>query len=210
MASQVTHIVYSKWYLLNNPVEWIDQDEFICGSIFPDIRRVSTEIRKIKTHFVFGREIDRYQLEKSNSFKSGWKFHIYCDYLREKYLENLGLSNIKEAYINEGASNKLLEDFVAYNCLSKEEWRIIYELLNYKACNNDFYSNLKNPIFHWYSSIAKYIKKRPSKESMFELLINFNTPEDISRKIVKDVYLLSENKKIIELINKNLKLFRNI
>ena len=207
MASQISHIIYAKRFLATNLKLNLNEGEFLCGCVFPDIRRISEEIRRMKTHFVFEENCNMNGL---NSFEAGWKFHIYCDKKRELLLKSLGFYNIKGTHSNEDASNKLLEDMLLYNQIHKDEWRKIQKMLFDKADSNDFPASTKEAVNRWYLSIAEYIDKKPEKESFLRLLSDFNTSKQKSLVIVSDAYNLKRNKEVTGLFKTYFKIFSEI
>ena len=97
MAAPISHIVYAKRYFEKNP-STINKDEFILGCLFPDIRRVSENIKRKDTHIPEEILENVTSIKKRNSidldftgltsFQAGWKFHLYCDMKREEILKN--------------------------------------------------------------------------------------------------------------------------
>ncbi|MBI4709371.1 MAG: hypothetical protein HY764_04175, partial [Candidatus Portnoybacteria bacterium] len=73
MPSVITHLACAQRYLSHNPRR--DLKKFILGTVFPDIRYLANLERHL-THRKFGANLN---LSRLDSFKAGWKLHIYVD-----------------------------------------------------------------------------------------------------------------------------------
>ncbi|MFH0852681.1 MAG: hypothetical protein V1845_03710 [bacterium] len=73
MPGPITHLAYAERYLRKNPSR--DLKKFILGTIFPDIRYIA-KIERDLTHKKFRPDLN---LSAIDSFKAGWKLHIYLD-----------------------------------------------------------------------------------------------------------------------------------
>ena len=207
MASPISHIIYAKKYFEKNP-STINKDEFLLGCLFPDIRRVSENIKRKDTHFPDEKNIDLHINGKSNSinldfnnltaFQAGWKFHIYCDMKREELLKE------KKFYSLEGASDiwslpsKYLEDELVYDQYNNWE-----KLCHYFNNVPKIDLNLDVPretIEFWYAILAKYIEKKPDAKSMHIFFTKQFFLKDKADEIIKTIEKLKKNKEIINIL----------
>ncbi len=105
MPGFITHIAFANRYLKNNPQR--DFKKFILGTAFPDIRYFAKIDRNL-THKKFKPELN---LSRFDSFKAGWKLHIYLDYQWNKLVKN---SEFYEKYKADmrivGVAAKIIED----------------------------------------------------------------------------------------------------
>ncbi len=178
MASQIAHIVYAKKYLeslelakmkgtlrvekfltLENK---LNKDEFILGTVFPDIRRIDPQVTRQNTHLQF------YPLNLDfsglTSFQAGWKFHLYCDMRREAILNQKQFYNFEDTDKFYGSPAKLLEDELVY-----AEYNNWEKIVNY--FKNPPYIKTKIKIkretfYLWYAILAKYMEKKPNSRTV--------------------------------------------
>lgn len=73
MPGVITHLVCAERYLRQNPRR--DFKKFILGTAFPDIRYLAGFDRRL-THKKFSPQLN---LSRLDSFKAGWKLHIFVD-----------------------------------------------------------------------------------------------------------------------------------
>jgi hypothetical protein len=207
MASPISHIIYAKKYFEKNPSN-INKDEFLLGCLFPDIRRVSENIKRNDTHFPNEKNIDLRISGKSNSinldfnnltaFQAGWKFHIYCDMKREELLKS------KQFYSLEGAADiwtlpsKYLEDELVYDQYNNWEKLCLY--FN-NVPNVDLGLDVPRETFEfWYAILAKYLEKKPDAKSMHIFFTKQFFLKDKADEITKVLENLKKNKKIVEIL----------
>jgi hypothetical protein len=109
MPGVITHLACAEKYLRQNPRR--DFKKFILGTIFPDIRYFAKVDRDL-THKKFKPALN---LSRLDSFKAGWKFHIYIDSQWNKIVRS---SFLYERYQNDRrnawTSAKIIEDRIDY------------------------------------------------------------------------------------------------
>lgn len=83
-AGPVTHLYLAECYCIKQDIQdkkWIE--DFIVGSLFPDIRYVSCLSRE-QTHLPITKLDEIYHIE--NGFEAGMKFHAWVDQVREAFV----------------------------------------------------------------------------------------------------------------------------
>jgi hypothetical protein len=198
MASQISHIIYSRKYFEKHPALPAYEDEFILGCVFPDIRRIDESVKRKDTHLCF----DHCDLNfnQMSAFEAGWKFHTYCDMKRDEILKRNGLYEIKGATDFWGQAAKQLEDELLY-----EKYNNWEKLVNY--FNNAPVLEIGIDVSHetfqlWYAILAKYIEKKPDNKAMRIFLSKqspFATKVD---GIMESVDRLRQDKKVIGILSK--------
>lgn len=84
MAAPVGHIVCALALLNSGTVDIADQNAFMAGTSFPDIRYIS-DVNRSKTHRLDEEGLSHI-LATSSSFEAGRRFHVFIDREREKYM----------------------------------------------------------------------------------------------------------------------------
>jgi hypothetical protein len=207
MASPISHIIYAKKYFEKNPSN-INKDEFILGCLFPDIRRVSENIKRKDTH------IPDEILKKSNiqentnpvnmdftgltAFQAGWKFHIYCDMKREEILKNKKFYSLEDTSTLESLPAKYLEDEILYD--QYNNWEKIYLYFN-NAPEVDLDIYVPRETFEfWYAILAKYIERKPDKKSQHIFFTKQFFLKDKADEIVDAIEKLRKNEKVVTIL----------
>lgn len=195
MASPIAHIVYAKDFL--NSVqcsfsqEW--RNEFIAGSLFPDIIRLLPHTSRELTH-------NRYPVDLNFSalspFYAGWKFHLYCDKAREYFLKKENFYDIPHSKDCSYAANKFLEDMLIYERFDK------YEDLSNFLCLFDLSVDGvdRNTIRPWYQSISEYVRKKPNFADIEVILERFKTPDNDIEAALQSVRVLKSDKRAVTLL----------
>ena len=197
MASQISHIVYAKKYLEKYPSGVINRDEFLLGSVFPDIRRLAENMTRKGTHRVF--EPVDLNFNGLNSFRAGWKFHVYCDMRREEILTKHGFYELTNDNGKFWQANKMLEDKLLY--ATYNNWEKLSLYFNHPPQVN-LPDGLSRQTFDlWYAILAKYIEKAPTNKSMHIFLSKQLVFKD-SDAIIERINKLRENKKVVEILQK--------
>lgn len=210
MASQIAHIVYAKKYFeaIENgtlpdgldekmPANF-NQDEFLLGCIFPDIRRVAPDLKRRETHMILSEvNLDFAYLD---SFHAGWKFHIYCDMKREEILNRYGFYDLDKTAEFWNQPAKMLEDELLYDVYNNWE-----KLANY--CNDppivETGINVSRETFEfWYAIMARYMVQKPSSQTIGIFLSKQPGLAGISKDIVAVVDKLRQNDKVVEILKK--------
>ena len=198
MASQVSHIIYAHKFWEKYPLRDINKDEFILGSVFPDIRFIAEGIKRKDTH----RRFKNLNLDFSGmtSFEAGWKFHSYCDMKREEVLNKYNFFSLDGASDFAGRSNKLLEDELTYN--TYHNWE---KLIHYFNNPPKLSTGIDIPLETfdlWYAILSRYIERRPDKRSMLNFESKTLSSPEKAMGIIEGVEKLRENKKVVEVLKK--------
>jgi len=196
MASQVAHIIYCQKYFAKYPSK-LNKDEFMLGSIFPDIRRIDGNLKRKQTHLCFD-SIDL-NFEKLSSFEAGWKFHLYSDMRREEILGKYNFYSIKGTSDFWHISSKLMEDEIIYG--QYENWeKLVHYFNNIPAVAVDLVP--RETLSLWYSINAKYFEKQPDSKAMSIFLSKMPALAGIANDVTKVVDELRKSKKVVEILNK--------
>jgi len=201
MASQISHIVYARKYLDKYPSDKINEDEFILGTVFPDIRYISKNIKRSDTHFAFS-PIDL-NFSGLTSFQAGWEFHLYCDIKREEILNKYNFYSIGGAADFAAISSKLLEDKIIYNQYGN--WEKLVEFFK-NPPEIDTGINISQGTFKfWYAILAEYISQKPGSQSTKKLALHLPALADKADDIVRSINELEKNKKVVNILGKVVK-----
>jgi len=197
MASQIAHIIYAKKYFDKYP-STINKDEFILGSIFPDMRRIDGNIKRKDTH----RHYDPLDLnfDGLTAFEAGWKFHLYCDMRREEILNKYDFYSLPETENFWHISAKILEDEVAYNKYNNWE-KLVHYFNNVPFVKTGM--NVSQETFSlWYAILAKYIEKKPDSKAMRIFLSKQPALAEKADGIVQSIDTLRKNNKVTDILGK--------
>lgn len=188
MAAPVSHIVYSD-HFLNQSSRFLSGDgrySFIAGSLFPDIIRLLPNIKRGVTH-------DHYPIDLNfiglDSFHAGWKFHLYCDKVREQFLKARYFYDIPHTKDCGYAANKFLEDMLIWN-------RSTYDitLLEYLRGIDRSFDFVDGKIVNkWYCLLAEYIETQPTYKSIETLLGELMTPSNDIDVALGAIKILEKN-----------------
>jgi len=211
MASQITHIIYCQKYFdrvkssdFENPPDHATRkylldhkDEFMLGSIFPDIRRIDIKLKRRQTHLFFD-PVDL-NFEKLSAFEAGWKFHLYCDMRREEILEKYDFYSLKYATDFWCLPGKFLEDELVYDQYANWE-----KLANYFNNIPPLTVDLvpRETLSLWYAINAKYFERKPDSKAMSIILSKLPSLAGIANEIIKIVDKLRKDKKAVEILSK--------
>ena len=197
MASQITHIIYSKKYFDKYP-STINKDEFILGCVFPDIRRIDGKIMRKDTH----RHYDPLNLDFKDlsAFEAGWKFHLYCDMKREEILNKYGFYSLPETEEFWRLPAKMLEDEISYSIYNNWE-KLVHYFNNAPIIRNGI--NVSQETFSlWYAIVAKYIEKNPDNKSMRIFLSKQPSLAEKVDGVIESVDKLRKDKKAVEILKR--------
>jgi hypothetical protein len=208
MASQISHIIYAKKYfeaiengtlpdglkdkLPNN----FNRDEFLLGSVFPDIRRVAPDLRRRETHMI----LEKLDLDFSylDSFHAGWKFHIYCDMKREEILNRHGFYDLQRTSDFWNQPAKMLEDELVY--AEYNNWEKLASYFNDPPIVETGINVSRETFEFWYAIIARYMIQNPDSQTIRIFLSKQTNLAEISKDIVAVVDKLRQNDKVVELL----------
>lgn len=207
MASQISHIVYAKKYLDKYSSDKINEDKFILGTVFPDIRYITENIKRNDTHSVFSPI--NLNFNKLTPFQAGWKFHLYCDIKREEILSRYNFYSLDGTDDFACASSKLLEDRIIYNRYNN--WKELTDLFkNPPEINTEIAPYLPAEISAradrafklWYATLAEYISQKPDSQSTKKLALRLPALADKSDDIIRSIDKLEKNKEAVGILEK--------
>lgn len=207
MASEIAHIVYNNVFFqkldlgevenLILPENKINREEFMLGSIFPDIRRIGN-IKRSDTHLYFPRvDLDFSGLD---SFHAGWKFHLYCDMKREEILNKYNFYSLERASIISSQASKNLEDELVYNDYGNwEKMSLYFQDPPYFPV----LPNINEATFRlWYSIVSTYITQQPNNKTIRLFLIKQQNYSEKVGALTQKLDEFRKNKKIREILVK--------
>lgn len=194
MASQIAHIIYAKKYFEKYPSAEIKKDLFFLGSVFPDVRRVDSTIKRKDTHLRFA-PLDL-NFQGLDSFQAGWKFHLYCDMRRDEILRNAKFySKISS---QSDLPPKILEDELAYG--EYNNWEKLSALLNNPPeIKFDIHVPIES-LHLWYAIVANYFKQKPNEKSARAFLVKQPSLVKKVDEIMKAVSEIRANREAVEIL----------
>jgi hypothetical protein len=196
MASQISHVVYSKKYLEQHPA--MNADLFLLGTLLPDIRRVTDEVKRKDTHIVY-QELDL-EFKGLSPFEAGYRFHLWCDMRREEILNKYDFYSLKYAAEIGHLPAKLLEDEVVYE--KYNNWEKLCWLLDNPPEIKTALSVSQETIERWFAVNAKYFEKKPEDKTLRAFLFKQRKLRKISNEIIDVVGKLRNNSKVVEILKK--------
>jgi hypothetical protein len=201
MASQIAHIVYAKKYFEKHPMPPREEDEFLLGCVFPDIRRIDESIKRKDTHLCY--ENCDLQFDGLSPFEKGWKFHLYCDMKREEILNKYGFYELDQAADFWHFPAKILEDELVY-----DEYNNWEKLVNYfnnapvVAPEALGIAMTAETFSLWYAILAKYLEKKPDDKSMHVFLSKQIKLVKKADKIVVSIDKLRRSARVVKILEK--------
>jgi hypothetical protein len=203
MASQISHIIYARKYFDQleaggfRNAQKINRDEFILGSVFPDIRRIDSSISRTATHLFF--PVIDLDFQGLSSFEAGWKFHLYCDMRREDILNKKNFYSHKFTTDSFNLPAKLLEDELIYE--EYNNWEKIEKFFSRPPFPKIKNIEISPETFRlWYAILASYAKKKPDEKSMRIFLSKMPKNAPRVNSIIESVKKLKKNKKVAEIL----------
>jgi hypothetical protein len=196
MAFQISHVVYAKKYLDQHPA--MNADLFLLGTLLPDIRRVTDEVKRKDTHIVYP-ELDL-EFKGLSPFEAGYRFHLWCDMRREEILNKYDFYSFKYAAEIGHLPAKLLEDEIVYE--KYNNWEKLRWLLDNPPEIKTDLSVSQETIERWYSVNAKYFEKKPDHKTLKAFLFKQRKLRKISDEIIDVVGKLRNNSKVVEILKK--------
>ncbi|PIV83558.1 MAG: hypothetical protein CO142_01410 [Candidatus Moranbacteria bacterium CG_4_9_14_3_um_filter_44_28] len=195
MASQVAHVVYAKKYLDRHPA--MNADLFLLGTLFPDIRRVTNEVKRKDTH-ILHEDLDL-EFEGVAPFEAGWKFHLWCDMRREEILNKYEFYKLSYT-IDHDVPPKLLEDELVYE--KYKNWEKLRLILNNPPEIKIGLDISQETNERWYAILAKYFEKKPDDKTMKAFLFKQRKLRGQAEELVDLVRKLRNNSKVVEILPK--------
>lgn len=180
MAAPVTHVVlaesvFNKFFNLKN------KKDFLVGTSFPDIRYLGV-IERSKTHFA---DIGIKDIQVSDSFLGGVKFHNLVDQVREKFMAEAGLySMFPESKLLTQAV-KVFEDRVLYKKIN--DWGVISSYFNGVTDEEKTFDIEESQIDKWHKLLQIYFSNEPDDVVVKQYIRNIGMSEDISVEIIRVV-----------------------
>ena len=198
MASVVAHLIYAQKYFEKHPMPNGDEDLFMLGCVFPDIRRVDETIKRKDTHRCF----NCLDLNFTGllPFQAGWKFHLYCDMRREEILKKYKFYELDSAMESWNQPAKNLEDELLYEQYNNWE-KLRHYFNNIPVIENEINVPYETMAL-WYAMIAKYIEKKPDSKTMKIFLLKQIGFADKAGPISEVVDKLRKNAKAVEILKK--------
>lgn len=152
MAAPIGHII-SALALLNGTTTTLDQNAFIAGTSFPDIRYI-TDISRSATH-----RLEKHSLmtvlDTSSSFEAGRRFHVFVDREREKFMrEHDAYRFIKNGSLKTQLL-KLVEDHILFDQYKNRlDTKAIFDKIYPEELN---YGLSLSSIEAWHNILKQYL-----------------------------------------------------
>jgi hypothetical protein len=195
MSFPIAHVIYAKKYLDRHPA--MNADHFLLGTLLPDVRRVTDEVKRKDTHIVY-LELDL-EFRGLSSFESGYRFHLWCDMRREDILNKNNFYSLKKTNAID-PTNKLLEDELVYD--KYKNWEKLCWILNNPPEIRTELPVSRETIERWFAIIAKYFEKKPDEKSTRAFLWKQRKLRGQVSEIIDALKKLRENKKAVEILSK--------
>jgi hypothetical protein len=196
MASQVAHIIYARKYFAKHPMPPQEEDEFLLGCVFPDIRRIDDTIKRKDTHLCFA-DCDL-NFAGLTPFEKGWKFHLYCDMKREEILNKYGFYEINNAADFWHLPAKALEDELIYG--EYNNWEKLVNFFNNAPYFDAGIGVTRETFSLWYAILAKYLEKKPDSRATHVYLSKQIGLAEKADEIVKTIDKLRKSAKVVKLL----------
>ncbi len=195
MASEIAHVVYADRLLRQKPVAQ-DQQQFLLGTLFPDIRRVSN-VNRSQTHNKY-KKLDL-DLEGLDDFEKGWKFHVWCDMRRTEILLKKGFYDIEEVREGYYLSHYILEDRLLWD--KYNNWETLMNFLNNPPYYQLFEELNRSDWNFWYMILAEYFQAKPSRESVIKYCKAQPSIGSRVEQIANEIESFEKDKKLVEILN---------
>jgi hypothetical protein len=195
VASQVAHVVYAKKYLDLHPA--MDADLFMLGTLLPDVRRVTDEVKRKDTHVIYP-ELDL-EFRGLTPFEAGYRFHLWCDMRREEILNRYEFYKLPYT-ADHDVPTKLLEDELIYE--KYLNWEKLRYLLNNPPEIKIDLPVSQETIGRWYAILAKYFEKKPDDKTIKAFLWKQRKLRAQSEELVDLVRKLRNNSKVVNILKK--------
>jgi len=176
----------------------MNTDLFLLGTLLPDVRRVTDEVKRKDTHIVYP-ELDL-GFKDLSPFEAGYRFHLWCDMRREEILNKYDFYSLKYAADIGHLPAKLLEDELVYDKYNNWE-KLRWLLDNPPEIKTDIPVS-QETIERWYAVNAKYFEKKPEDKTIKAFLFKQRKLRKISNDIIDVVGKLRNNSKAVEILKK--------
>jgi len=202
MVTVITHIVLAK-KVFDKYFQDKDENNFFVGTLFPDIRYLST-IDRNKTHY---NNLTFNDLKKDNSFLAGMKFHSILDTAREKFIVASGIYSLcpKSKYIIQ--SLKFLEDEIFYKYV--DNWGEYISYLNNILPEEKRFGVTEKDIKKWHLLLQEYFKEQPNEKTVTNALLSINHSNKVIDEINGNIVLMRVNKDIVNILEDMYRVYFN-
>ena len=158
MAAPVGHIICALALLNSGTVKIADPQAFYAGTLFPDIRYI-TSIERKATHQLKESNLS-YVKKADSSFELGRRFHVFVDHKREEYMREKGAY----AFVENGPYStqmlKMVEDTILFDKL-KGRFETA-EIFDHVYPEEKTYKIDDKALQAWHLILKRYLDPRPS------------------------------------------------
>ncbi len=175
----------------------MNADLFLLGTLLPDVRRVTDEVRRKDTH-ILHEELDL-EFEGISPFEAGWKFHLWCDMRREEILNKYEFYKLSYT-IDHDIPPKILEDELVYG--KYNNWEKLILILNNPPEIKTGLDVAQETIERWYAILAKYFEKKPDDKTIKAFLWKQRKLRSQAGELVDLVGKLRNNSKVVDVLEK--------
>ncbi len=193
MATQVTHAalvdrVFDQYFYKYN------KQEFVIGSLFPDIRYMAGVNRQI-THFedIGFQEI----LDEKSSFLAGILYHSFVDKTRQQWLTGNGLYELIPYDYHWTQAVKFYEDSLYFGDI--KNWEVIAAYLDKILPEELNFKIDRSVILEWHKMLVDYFNLDPHKNEKIVRYKAIGMPEDIATDISFHVEVLEKNEAVVKI-----------
>ncbi len=197
MAAQITHIVYGrKVFERQKGLLW---NEFVIGTLFPDIRYLA-KIDRNSTHVFHTSEEE---IPKNDSFSAGKYVHCLIDEKREAFLRESGMYDLIFHETLPITAIKLLEDFLVYEEFNG--WNEVIVALNTFPTKELSFGVEREKLVEWYSLLQEYFSQKPTIETCKRQILKIGFDEKVALAVLTMVSEYQKNEKIVKIIKETYK-----
>jgi hypothetical protein len=200
MASQITHLVLAV-KMSDRLFDKFDQDHFLVGTLFPDIRYLKV-IEREKTHFE--RLSIQDILDERNSFIAGLKYHSLVDEVREKHMIKNNMYAVIPSSMFITQALKMYEDELLYSNIPN--WKLVSICLDEVLLEEVGMVAQPTQVKRWHFLMREYFKNTPTDESRKNFIIGVGFTEEIAFEINQ---LINKMRKITEVRETVLNLYEH-
>jgi hypothetical protein len=187
MANQITHIVlaqkaYATFF------ERFDLQEFLIGTVFPDIRYFAG-IERAKSH-TYQPSMDTV-LNAENSFLAGLEYHSLVDKIRESYMVSHGAYKLLPKSKFLGETLKCLEDELLY--LHVKDWKEVASCFDTVLSYEHQFGIAPEVVRSWHAILQNYFVAPPTDQTRKEFMLSRGNSEEVADQI--NGYIADSRKK---------------
>ena len=165
MAAPIAHIFCALALINQGKIKVADEQAFIIGTSFPDIRYLGV-IKREQTHEnnVVWNDV----INASSSFEAGRLLHSLLDRIREEYVITHNLYDHVPTTVYRTHILKFFEDTLLYN--QTDDWPKIVSYFNTILPDEQAFGIPDHYIRTWHQLIQQYIKQHPNAGNIAEFL----------------------------------------